>query len=148
MTVHAWLTDQPLTADHVMQHVADTADGAVVVFLGTVRRTNDGREVTGIRYDAYRQMAESVLADIAHEAAQRAGGARIAVAHRVGELALGDVSVAIAVGTPHRAEAYDASRYIIEEIKKRLPVWKHERYASGEAGWVAGLMPAADASAP
>jgi molybdopterin synthase catalytic subunit len=60
------------------------------------------------------------------------------VVHRVGELAIGDVSVAIAVSSPHRAEAYDASRYVIEEIKKRLPVWKHERYADGDAGWVRG----------
>jgi molybdopterin synthase catalytic subunit len=83
-------------------------------------------------------MAEEVLAAIVGEAAERLGTDRIAVVHRVGELQVGDVSVAIAVSSAHRAEAYDASRYVIEEIKKRLPVWKHERYVGGDTAWVRG----------
>ena len=122
----------------VLARVGAPDDGAVLLFLGTVRDHADGRAVEGLHYEAYEAMAGEVLAAIAKEAAARLGTERIAVVHRVGELAIGAVSVAIAVSSPHRAEAYDASRYVIEEIKKRLPVWKHERYAQGDAGWVRG----------
>jgi len=116
-------------------------DGAVLLFLGTVRNQNEGRRVVGMRYDAYVAMAESVLAEIAAEAATRLGTDRIVVAHRIGNLRVGEVSVAIAVSSPHRAEAYEASRYVIEEIKKRLPVWKEEHYAEGDARWLEGQVP-------
>ena len=84
-----------------------------------------------------------IATEIAREAAAVLGTDRIAVVHRVGELSVGDVSVAIAVSSPHRAEAYQASRYVIEEIKKRLPVWKKERYSDGMQEWVAGTKPVA-----
>ncbi|MFC1574994.1 molybdenum cofactor biosynthesis protein MoaE, partial [Gemmatimonadota bacterium] len=116
-------------------------DGAVLIFLGTVRNHNDGREVTGLEYEAYREMGEKVLGAIAGEAAERFGTDRILVRHRVGRLKVGDVSTAIAVATPHRAEAYEASRYIIEEIKKRLPVWKKEHYTDEEPRWIRGHEP-------
>jgi molybdopterin synthase catalytic subunit len=86
-------------------------------------------------------MAEKTLEAIAGEASTRFDTDRIAVRHRVGALSVGDVATAIVVATPHREEAYKASRYIIEEIKKRLPVWKREHYRSGESGWVGGLEP-------
>ena len=94
-----------------------------------------------MRYESYQGMAERVLSDIAAEAVARIGEARIAVAHRIGDLQVGEISVGIAISTPHRAEAYVASRYIIEEIKKRLPVWKAEHYASGETEWLGGHAP-------
>ena len=97
----------------------------------------------GVRYDAYEEMAAGVLTEIADEAASVLGTDRIAVVHRVGDLAVGDVSVAIAVSSPHRAEAYESSRFIIEEIKKRLPVWKKELYSDGVEEWVAGTTPVA-----
>ena len=97
----------------------------------------------GVRYDAYEEMAVAVLTEIAEEAALVVGTDRVAVVHRVGELSVGDVSVAIAVSSPHRAQAYDGSRFIIEEIKKRLPVWKKERYSDGVEEWVAGSTPVA-----
>ncbi|NLG62711.1 MAG: molybdopterin converting factor, partial [Candidatus Cloacimonetes bacterium] len=81
------------------------------------------------------------LAEIAAEAAERAGSDRVAVVHRTGELAVGEASVAIAVSSPHRAEAFDACRYVIEEIKKRLPVWKQERYVDGDEAWLDGAVP-------
>lgn len=137
----AWITDEPLRADDVLARVGATNDGAVLLFLGTVRNQNEGRCVSGMRYAAYRAMAERVLSDIVGEAAARVGSARIAAAHRIGELAVGDISVAIAISTPHRAQAYDGSRYIIEEIKKRLPVWKQEHYVSGGADWLGGALP-------
>jgi molybdopterin synthase catalytic subunit len=116
-------------------------DGAVLLFLGTVRNHADGQSVGGMMYESYELMAAAVLTDIAHEAAAKLGTDRLAVVHRVGTLAIGEVSVAIAVSSPHRAQAYEASRYVIEEIKKRLPVWKQEHYMDGGSKWVEGVKP-------
>lgn len=138
---HAEICTQPILPERVLARVGSSADGAAVLFMGTVRDENDGRSVSGLRYDAYVAMAEPVLRTIADEAIAHAGDARVAVAHRIGELAIGEVSVAIAVSTPHRAEAFAAARYIIEQIKERLPVWKHEHYAEGTARWLAGSTP-------
>lgn len=134
----ARIVDRPIDPASVLAAVGDDADGASLLFLGTVRNHNEGRPVHGLHYEVYREMAESVLAEIAEEAAAITGSSRIAVFHRTGELDIGDVSVAIAVSTPHRAEAFDAARYMIEEIKSRLPVWKRERYADGDAEWLPG----------
>jgi molybdopterin synthase catalytic subunit len=128
----------PIDPAAALSLVGAPSDGAVLLFLGTVRDHADGRSVDGLRYEAYEEMALGVLETIAREAAERLGTSRVAVVHRVGDLAIGEVSVAIAVSSPHRAEAYDASRYVIEEIKKRLPVWKLEQYADGREGWVQG----------
>ena len=141
--------------DHVIDpaalsaEVAQDANGATVLFLGTVRDTNDGRAVTGMEYSAYRSMAERELAKIVGEASTEFGTSDIAAEHRVGTLGLGEVSVAIAVAHPHRAAAYDASRYVIEQIKRRVPIWKREHYADGTREWVGAsndLRPAASAA--
>lgn len=116
-------------------------DGAVLLFLGTVRDHADGRPVRGLRYEAYEAMAAEVLDEIAREAADATGVRRLHVVHRTGELDVGEVSVAIAVSSPHRDESYRASRLVIEEIKRRLPIWKREFYTDGEAGWVEGTDP-------
>jgi molybdopterin synthase catalytic subunit len=131
----------PIDSAEVLRRVGHREDGAALLFLGVVRDHADGRAVEGMRYDAYAEMAGEVLATIAGEAAGRLGTDRVAVVHRTGELAIGEVSVAIAVSSPHRAEAYDASRYVIEEIKKRLPVWKKEHYTDGDDAWVTGSVP-------
>jgi molybdopterin synthase catalytic subunit len=110
--------------------------GAISLFLGTVRDTNDGRRVTGIDYSAYTSMAESELAAILAEARDRFGEIALVVEHRVGALALGDVSVAIAAAHRHRASALDCTRFVIEEIKKRVPIWKLEHYVDGTREWV------------
>lgn len=125
----------------VIERVGSTEDGAAILFLGVVRDHADGRRVTGVRYDSYIEMAESVLREIAAEAGELLGTDRLVVVHRVGELCIGDVAVAIAVSSPHRDESYAVSRYLIEEIKKRLPVWKKERYVGGDEVWVAGTPP-------
>ena len=140
MTRAIWITRDPIGAQSVLRLVGREADGAITLFLGTVRNTNDGRPVTGMRYEAYVEMAEEVLRAIVYEAEQQSGG-RVAAVHRIGELAVGEVSVAIAASTPHRAQSFDACRYVIEEIKKRLPVWKHEHYADGQARWLDGHRP-------
>ncbi len=124
-------------------------DGAVLLFLGTVRDRNRGRAVEGIEYEAYREMGEEVLEAIAEEVAERFGTDRTRIHHRVGRLGVGEVSTLIAVGAPHRDEAYRASRYIIEELKRRLPVWKKELYLDGRQEWAPGHEPGAlSAEAP
>ncbi len=125
----------------VLARVGSTGDGATLLFLGVVRDHADDRPVSGMRYDAYQEMAGEVLRTIAEEAAERLGTDHVALLHRFGELAIGDVSVAIAVSSPHRGEAYEASRYVIEEIKERLPVWKKEHYVDGASEWVEGTVP-------
>jgi molybdopterin synthase catalytic subunit len=110
--------------------------GAISVFAGTVRETNDGRSVSAIDYSAYTSMAQVELERILADAAEEFGVSRIVVEHRVGVLALGDVSVAIVAAHAHRAPALDATRFVIEEIKKRVPIWKREHYADGSREWV------------
>jgi molybdopterin synthase catalytic subunit len=144
--VFARVTSEVIAPQDVLAHVGDKADGASLLFLGVVRDHADGRSVSGMMYEAYVEMAEPVLSDIAREASERLGTDRLAVVHRIGDLKIGEVSVAIAASSPHRAEAFDATRYVIEEIKKRLPVWKKEHYTDGSDGWVDGQTPTPDQS--
>jgi molybdopterin synthase catalytic subunit len=140
------LVDHPLDPTALLAEVADTASGASTLFVGTVRRTNQGREVTGIDYSAYAPMAERELEAIVTEAATRFGTARIVVEHRIGTLALGEASIVIAVSHARRAPAMDAQRFLIEEIKQRVPIWKREHYVDGERAWTdnaGGAVPAA-----
>lgn len=131
------IVEHPIDAPQLLGEVARVANGATVLFLGTVREVNDGRAVSGMEYSAYRSMAERELADIAREAAERFDTRDIVVEHRVGTLELGEASVAIAVAHPHRSAAYEASRYIIEQLKRRVPIWKLEHYVDGTREWVA-----------
>ncbi|MEP6691261.1 MAG: molybdenum cofactor biosynthesis protein MoaE [Gemmatimonadaceae bacterium] len=130
------LTREPLDPQRILAEVADAACGALILFVGTVRDMNDGRAVTGMEYSAYEAMAEREMTLIAAETGERFGTAHVVIEHRLGALALGDASVAIAVAHPHRAEAYGASRYAIEQLKQRVPVWKREHYADGTREWV------------
>lgn len=139
--LHAWITTDVIGAESVLPLVQLPQHGAELVFLGTVRDHNDGRAVQGVHYEAYREMAQRVLLEIVTEAAAQITPASIAAAHRLGELSVGDVSIAIAVATAHRAEAFEACRYVIEEVKTRLTVWKEERYTSGENAWLEGAVP-------
>jgi molybdopterin synthase catalytic subunit len=130
------IVERPLDPCELMAEMANARNGATVLFVGTVRDINDGEPVTGLDYSAYSEMAERELESIAAEAASRWKTPDIVVEHRIGSLELGDASVVIAVAHPHRGEAYEASRYIIEELKKRLPIWKKEHYVSGKTEWV------------
>ena len=134
--MRAALVERPIDVTPLLAEVSHRANGATVLFVGTVRDVNDGRAVTGIDYSAYAGMAERELADIAREAGERFGTEHVVVEHRVGTLELGEASVAIAVAHPRRAQAYDASRWVIEEIKRRVPIWKREHYADGTREWV------------
>jgi molybdopterin synthase catalytic subunit len=137
------LVDDPIDVTSIVAEVGRVANGATLVFVGTVRDVNDGRPVSGMEYTAYRSMAERELADIVREAAGQFQTDDIVVEHRLGVLALGEASVVIAVAHAHRGPAYDASRYVIEQLKQRVPVWKLEHYTDGTREWVgAGTIPA------
>jgi molybdopterin synthase catalytic subunit len=129
------LTEAPLDPAALLAEVVSPAHGATALFVGTVRDVNDGRAVLGIDYTAYAPMAARELDAIAGEVAAR-HGARVALEHRVGALVLGEASVAIAAAHVHRAPAFAACREAIEEIKRRVPIWKREHYADGERVWV------------
>ena len=138
---YAAVTFDPLDPARLMGRVGAPEDGAALVFLGTVRNHADGRPVSGMQYEGYEEMALEVLRRIAGEASERFSTPHLAVAHRLGALEIGEISVVVAVSSPHRAEAYGASRYVMEEIKRRLPVWKKEFYNDGAARWVRGTTP-------
>ena len=120
----------------VLASVGRDASGATTLFLGTVRDVNDGRAVTGIEYSAYEPMAEREMRAIAAEAVEQWPEVRVALVHRLGMLGLGETSVAIAASHPRRAPAMDAQRWMIEELKRRVPIWKREHYADGTREWV------------
>jgi molybdopterin synthase catalytic subunit len=145
---HAAVVHEPIDGARLLQDCVSPSDGAALLFWGVVREQNEGRAVSGIEYQAYAEMAERVMLQIADEAIQRFGTGDVRVVHRVGALQVGEASVAIAVASPHRGEAYEASRYVIEQLKQRVPVWKREGYLDGESAWVPGFAPqAADAPA-
>lgn len=136
------LTHQAIDIQALLTGV-EHADGAAILFTGTVREQNLGRPVNGMAYTAQEAMAEACLATICDEAKAQFEITRCQIIHRLGRLALGEVSVAICVSSPHRAAAYDASRYAIEELKKRAPIWKQEFYIDGENQYLDGQTPPA-----
>ena len=140
------LVRTPLDPAALLAEVATVANGASIVFVGTVREVNEGRAVSGIEYTAYAAMAVRELEAIASEAVLRFGTGDVVVEHRIGRLALGEASVVIAVAHPHRAEAYEASRFIIEELKRRVPIWKREEYVDGTREWVDPTVVRAEAT--
>jgi molybdopterin synthase catalytic subunit len=130
------VVERALDPAALLAEVSRTANGAALLFVGMVREVNDGRQVSGIDYSAYAAMAARELEAIAAEATERFGTPDVVVEHRLGTLGLGEASVAIAVAHPHRGAAYDASRFVIEELKRRVPIWKREHYADGTREWV------------
>ena len=130
-----FLTDSAIDLAALVRE-ARAGDGALCLFVGVVRDHNAGRATTGIHYEAYGPMAESQIARILEELTHEFPAVRIVVRHRVGDLAVGDASVAIAATSPHRAEAFAACRAAIDRIKTAVPIWKKESYADGTAEWV------------
>lgn len=130
------LVEHPLDPTALLAEVADVGSGASTLFVGTVRRSNQGRAVTGIDYSAYAPMAEAEMQRIAEEAVARFGTTHVVIEHRLGTLTLGEASIAIAVSHERRAAAMDAQRYVIEEFKARVPIWKREHYVDGDRAWV------------
>jgi molybdopterin synthase catalytic subunit len=127
----------PLDPAAVAAAVAGAGDGAVATFAGLVRDHHAGRQVRWLDYEAYAPLAVKAFEQIGAEAAARWPDARVAIHHRIGRLAIGEMSVAIAAASPHRAEAFAACRYAIERVKQIAPIWKHEHYEGGEV-WIEG----------
>lgn len=130
---------RPLSADAVAGKVVAPEIGAVVTFVGTVREWTYGRRTIRLEYEAYPEMAVQGMERIAREIRERWPGARVAISHRVGRLEIGEASVVIAVGTPHRADAFDACRYAIDRLKQIVPIWKKEVWEDGEE-WVGSQL--------
>jgi len=129
------LQTAPIALDDLVLAVRGDGDGAVATFLGTVRNENEGRRVLWLEYEAYGGMAEREMERIAAEARSRHGVSRVAIVHRIGRLEIGEASVAIAVAAPHRAEALDATRFVIDTLKRTVPIWKREHFEGGSV-WV------------
>jgi len=126
------VTDQPLSLDTAVAEVADERAGAIATFTGTVRRQSRGREVTQLEYEAYAEMAEDVMAQLAHDLQERYELCAVAIHHRVGTLGIGEASVVIAVSAPHRQDALAACKDAIDTLKQTVPLWKKEVYEGGE----------------
>ena len=146
MTMRSAIVDRALDPARLLAEVASPASGASTLFVGTVREVNAGKAVSGIDYSAYEAMAEEELARVVAEATARFGTDQIVVEHRLGTLVLGEASLVIAVSHARRAPAMDAQRWLIEEIKRRVPIWKREHYIDGTREWVDPTAPAAEAS--
>lgn len=131
------MTSGRIRAEAVSASVADRGHGAICLFLGVVRASHAGRRVRAISYDAFLPLASKELVRIADEA-ERRWPARVSAVHRVGRLGVGEISVAVAAGSRHRPEAFAAGRWTIDEIKRRLPVWKKEHYVEGDGRWLPG----------
>jgi molybdopterin synthase catalytic subunit len=131
----AFLTSRPIDIDPLFARVQSPERGAVASFLGLVRNHQGGRDVVRLDYSAYEPMAEAECGTIVAEAESRWKVA-VALQHRIGRLVIGDTAVAIAAASAHRDEAFLACRYVIEEVKRRVPIWKKEYYADGSVLWV------------
>jgi MoaE-MoaD fusion protein len=126
------VTEEPLSLEAVIDEVTDESAGAVATFLGTVRRESRGRTVLYLEYEAYAEMAESVMAQIAADLEQRYDLWAVAIHHRIGRVEIGEPSVAIAVSAPHRQDALAACKEAIDTLKQTVPLWKKEVYEGGE----------------
>jgi molybdopterin synthase catalytic subunit len=127
--------ESELSVDEVRAAVADPAAGGIALFAGAVRDTDHGRGVTGLSYSAH-PSAAAELRRVAEVIAEKYPVIGIAAVHRVGDLAIGDLAVVLAVSCPHRAEAFDACRDLIDILKASVPIWKHQRFDDGTAEWV------------
>jgi len=125
----------PIDVGALIQEARGDGDGAVALFLGTARNDSAGRRVLFLEYEAYSGMAEREMERIADEARATFEVSRVAIVHRTGRIEIGEASVGIVVAAPHRAEALDACRFVIDALKQRVPFWKREHFADG-AVWV------------
>jgi molybdopterin synthase catalytic subunit len=130
------LTRNPIDYYALTEQVRRPACGAVVVFLGTVRDLTDDRKTVSLDYEAYAGMAEKIMAEIEADTRRRWPVGDIVLEHRLGHLDVSDISVAVAVSCPHRAQAFEASRHAIDRLKELVPIWKKENWADGSTAWV------------
>ena len=130
------ITSDEIELGDVVRAVEAGDAGAIVHFLGVVRNNTEGREVSYLEYEVYPPMAEKKMAEIAQEIHEKWGLDRVAMIHRVGRLEIGEVSVAVAVASPHRKEAFEACHYAMNRLKQIVPIWKREVWTDGEEEWV------------
>ncbi len=130
------LTRDTIDYTALTESVRSDQAGAVVLFLGTVREMTAGRQTAALDYDAYPEMALAKLAELETEARDRWPIIEVAMIHRIGHLELGEVSVAVAVSTPHRPDAFEAARHLIDRLKEIVPIWKKENFTDGTTEWV------------
>ena len=131
------ITTERLATEPLVALVSGGSDGGVVTFAGLVRNHNQGRQVRFLEYEAYQPLAERALRRIVGETKTNWPEVRVAVHHRVGRLDIGDASIVIAAASAHRADAFAASRYVIERVKQIVPIWKHEHFEGGDV-WLEG----------
>ena len=130
------ITDQDVDVDALQLKLENERAGAYAAFQGWVRNHNEGRAVESLEYEAYRPIAVSEGKRVLAEALQRFNLLKVAAVHRVGHLEIGDCAVWVGVSAAHRGDAFDGCRYVIDELKSRLPIWKKEHYAGGDSGWI------------
>lgn len=130
------LTHETIDYTRLTESVRSNAAGAVVLFLGTVREMTNGRQTTALDYEAFPEMARAKFEELIAEAHAKWPIVNAAIVHRLGRLELGDVSVAVAVSTPHRQQAFEAGKYLIDRLKEIVPIWKKENWADGTSEWV------------
>ena len=130
------ITSEVITGEEVREAVETPDAGAVVLFFGTVRNNTGGRPTKYLEYQAYPPMAEKKMSEISKEISKKWGIDRVAMIHRVGKLEIGEVSVAVAVASPHRIDGFEACEYAMNRLKQIVPIWKREVWVDGEAEWV------------
>jgi molybdopterin synthase catalytic subunit len=129
------IRDTTLSVDEVLTAVSDAAAGGVTLFVGNVRDHDENKSVTGLEYSAH-PTALAQLTDVAEEVAREYDVLAVAAVHRVGKLGIGDAAVVVATAAAHRGEAFEASRALIDRLKERVPIWKHQLFADGTDEWV------------
>jgi molybdopterin synthase catalytic subunit len=132
------ITKLPIDPAEVLASVRERSAGGTVVFVGTIRNQSEGRAVSGLEYEVYKVMAEKGMREISEKVRKKWPVKKISMVHRYGALRVGEVSVAVAVSSEHRAEAFEACRFAIDTIKRALPIWKKERFKGGRGVWVKG----------
>jgi len=132
------VTAEPLSVDQALAFVADPGAGGTCVFVGTVRDHSDAGDVTELTYEAWDELAVERLRDLAGQMLDGWPTRKVALLHRTGHLGVGEASVVVAASAPHRAEAFEACRHGIEQLKRDVPIWKKESLSSGDAHWVMG----------
>lgn len=138
MTAHVSVSCKTIFIQDLLDAVDDGGHGAIDCFVGKVRNQHEGKVVRGITYDGHEILMKKILSEICQEAETKWPQTHYAVSHYLGELEVGGISIAIVVSSAHRAESFDACRFVIEAIKKRLPVWKQEHYEDGKSDWLPG----------
>ena len=129
------ITDQPIDYAAITEQVRSNECGAVVLFMGTVREMTAGKQTVALDYEAYPEMADQMMQQLIDEARDQWDVHGIAIEHRVGHLPLGEISVAIAVSSAHRGEAFEAGRFLIDRLKEIVPIWKKENWSDGTTEW-------------